>query len=168
MKRDDAHKAADDKVCRDFLAGIATADEKAARAALARRIRDQMPVSLTRELLALAIDPDTKSVLPNVVPTRKVKFENPSSGHPPTWRRDAEIKHLMATQYLPEEADKAMKPLLRRYRKIDRLSRPEQRQLIGAIERARTGRGVLEAVYARAMQAHHISRRVAQRIWLGK
>jgi hypothetical protein len=168
--REEAHKAKDDELCREFLAGNylepGSHEEKEARAALARRIRDQMPISLTRELLALAIDPDTKSSLPNMAPTRKIKFENPTTGHASTWRRDAEIRYLIERKYLPEEAAKATARVLKSYRKISD-ERP-LRRLIEAVERARTGHGVLEAVYARVAKVHGISRRAVQRIWRGK
>jgi len=48
-------------------------EEKELRAALARTVRDQMK-GHSGELLALAIDPFTPSKLPNMRPTRKVKF----------------------------------------------------------------------------------------------
>jgi hypothetical protein len=48
-------------------------EEKELRAALARSIRDQMN-GYAGELLALAIDPFTKSSWPHMRPTTKVKF----------------------------------------------------------------------------------------------
>jgi hypothetical protein len=59
--------------------------EKNARAALARIIRDKMG-GLSGELLALAIDPHTKSKWPDMRPARKIKFEMP--GRQSTLMRD--------------------------------------------------------------------------------
>jgi hypothetical protein len=82
-----SRKAADDELSRKLLLGE-PCDQGAARAALARRIRDQMPGSFTRELLAMAIDPDTKSQFIGMMPTRRIKFESVRRGQKSTWRRD--------------------------------------------------------------------------------
>jgi hypothetical protein len=60
-------------------------DERTARAALARIIREKMN-GFSGELLALAIDPQTKSSWPDMKPARKIKFEKP--GRPSTLMRD--------------------------------------------------------------------------------
>jgi hypothetical protein len=179
-ERDDADKAKDDELCRQFLADsflvLSAQEEREARAALARRIRDQMPVSITRELLALAVDPDAAPSIPGMVPTRKFLFENAAKGQPSEWRRHSHIRYLMKKQYLPEVAAKALTSarkerarIIRRYKAEGReppLS--EQRRLDKMIENARTGRGLLEAMYVRAEEVHRISRSTAQRIWRGK
>ena len=100
-ERNEEDKARDDELSRELLAGKlskrmgavtyfepGSPEEKKARAALARRIRDQMPGSLTRELLALAIDPDSKSHFIGMVPARKINFGNLKKGHSSRWRRD--------------------------------------------------------------------------------
>jgi hypothetical protein len=105
-----AEKVADDELSMALLAGATTkpggsvqylepdsAEEKRARSALARRIRDHMP-GFTGELLALAIDPDTKSRFVGMVPTRKIRFENLKKGHASRWRRDLIIAHFIEKQ----------------------------------------------------------------------
>jgi hypothetical protein len=62
-------------------------DEAAARAALARIVRDHMP-GFSGELLALAIDPATPSKVPGMTPTRRVQFESPGRGKSSNWARD--------------------------------------------------------------------------------
>jgi hypothetical protein len=81
MKRANDDKMADDMLALELLAGSPNGRnskhfsqrEKQLRAALARRIRDQMG-GYTGELLALAIDPFTASAWPGMKPTTKLKF----------------------------------------------------------------------------------------------
>src|SRR5580692_7700135 len=84
---EESRKGSDDELARKLLLGE-PCNQGDARAALARRIRDQMPGSFTRELLALAIDPETKSRFIGMVPARRIKFESVRRGRKPTWRRD--------------------------------------------------------------------------------
>jgi hypothetical protein len=63
-------------------------EEREARAALARRVRDSMS-GFSGELLALAIDPLTPSSIPGMKPTRRVRFESPARGKSSTWARDS-------------------------------------------------------------------------------
>jgi hypothetical protein len=92
-------KISDEKLCLRLLAGYSvddgklgfprsgSAEEWAARAALARCIRDHMK-GFTAELLALAIDPRTPSPPPMVTrPIRFIRFDKPR-GKPPTMMRD--------------------------------------------------------------------------------
>ncbi len=87
MARTDDEKIADEWLCLRLLAGYAedeqgrvvtsylrhnSYEEREARAALARRLRDIGPLGSTLELLALAIDPRTPSNLPGMRPTRKI------------------------------------------------------------------------------------------------
>jgi hypothetical protein len=67
-----ARKEADDVLARRLLTREiepGSIEEPAARAALARRIRDLMTTGFVRELLALAIDPTTPSYL-GIEPTK--------------------------------------------------------------------------------------------------
>jgi hypothetical protein len=84
---EESRKVADDQLARKLLLGE-PCDQGEARAALARCIRDQMPGSFTRELLAMAIDPETKSRFIGMAPTRRIKFESVRRGQKSTWRRD--------------------------------------------------------------------------------
>jgi hypothetical protein len=93
-KRSDAEREADEIASIRLLGGYGvdemynidrpkhnSAEERELRAALARTIRDQM-TGLSAELLAMAIDPHTPSPLPQMRPTRCIKFETP--GQPST------------------------------------------------------------------------------------
>jgi hypothetical protein len=64
-----------------------SAEERNARAALARTVRDFMP-GFSGELLALAIDPRTPSKIPGMAPTRRIRFESPARGKSSQWARD--------------------------------------------------------------------------------
>jgi hypothetical protein len=92
-------KIADEKLCLRLLAGYSvddgklgfppsgSAEEWAARAALARVIRDHMK-GFTGEFLALAIDPRTPSAAPlSTRPIRFIRFDKPR-GRSPTIMRD--------------------------------------------------------------------------------
>jgi hypothetical protein len=62
-------------------------EERQARAALARIVRDHVP-GFSGELLALAIDPLTPSKIPGMKPARRVAFTSPARGRSSTWARD--------------------------------------------------------------------------------
>jgi hypothetical protein len=100
--RDDDSKMADEELSLQLLAGLHTSangkpiinylphnspEEKLARAALARIVRDHMS-GFSGELLALAIDPRTKSKMVSMKPTRHIRFQSPAQGRPSTWARD--------------------------------------------------------------------------------
>jgi hypothetical protein len=100
MTRTDDERMADEVLSIQLLAGFDvdtgkqisfthnSADERKARAALARIIREKMN-GFSGELLALALDPQTKSTWPDMRPARKIKFEKP--GRPSTLIRDKRI-----------------------------------------------------------------------------
>jgi hypothetical protein len=69
-----------------------SAAEKKARAALARIVRENM-AGFSGELLALAIDPQTKSTWPDMRPARKIKFEKPG-------RRSTLIRDKLIVDYI--------------------------------------------------------------------
>ena len=92
-------KIADEKLCLWLLTGYSVDDGKigfpksgsteewAARAALARRIRDDMG-GFTGDFLACAVDPRTPLAPPSVArPIRRIRFDKPR-GKPPTVMRD--------------------------------------------------------------------------------
>ena len=105
-------KVADEKLCLWLLTGYSVDDGKygkvgfpksgskeewAARAALARAVRDQM-AGFSGEFLALTIDPRTPSPPPMVTrPVRAVKFNKPR-GKPPTVMRD-----LLVVDYITRQ-----------------------------------------------------------------
>lgn len=163
---DRARKASDDELARELLAGKVSkhggvvtyikpgSQEEKARAALARRIRDLTPRGFTFELLALAIDPETKSDFIEMVPTRKIKFENPKTGNRSQWQRDLLIADFIRRQ-LPKEAIK----------KVDRakVAGKKGKKLTKIIESR--GRGILEAAYAAACEKYGISRATVQEVW---
>jgi len=106
----DEEAIADDKLIMRLLAGFHVDErgrevtsylqpnsvaEKKARTALARQLRDGTLSFFAKELLALAIDPSTPSPMPNMRPTRKIKFENPTRGNPSTWARDLAIIYFI-------------------------------------------------------------------------
>jgi hypothetical protein len=107
--RTDDQKIADELLSLRLLAGYQTDkhgreqtsylksnsyEEKQARAALARCVRDNMK-GLVGECLALAIDPYTASASPTMKPTRRVRFESPARGKSSTWARDLAIVHFI-------------------------------------------------------------------------
>jgi hypothetical protein len=111
--RSEAQQVADHEAAFELLAGFATAnnkravtkypkdrDEKRGRQALAREVRHHMP-GFVGELLALAIDPTTKSKIPaatqsgRMQPTRRIRFESPARGPGSTWARDLLLIHAM-------------------------------------------------------------------------
>jgi hypothetical protein len=63
-------------------------DESKSRAALARQLRNGTLGGIARELLALAIDPETPSAIPDMRPLHKIEFKNPARRNKPTWARD--------------------------------------------------------------------------------
>jgi hypothetical protein len=69
-------------------------EEKDARAAMARRIRDFMQGFLA-EVIALAIDPNTPSHIIGLKPLRMVRFESVARGKASTWRRDLRVLHFI-------------------------------------------------------------------------
>jgi hypothetical protein len=73
-------------------------DEKLARAALAKQLREGRLGGFAKELLALAIDPWTESTWPGMKPTRKIKFTNATPGPSTTWARDLLIVHFIRQQ----------------------------------------------------------------------
>jgi len=92
-------KIADEKLCLRLLAGYSvddgkvgfpqagSAEEWAARAALARIIREYVK-GFVGEYLALAIDPRTPSRSATARPIRFVRFDKPRGSRPPTTLRD--------------------------------------------------------------------------------
>jgi hypothetical protein len=72
-------------------------EEREARAALARCVRDHMR-SFTGELLALAIDPHTSSRYIGMTATRRVRFESPARGKPAEWQRNLIIAEFIRKQ----------------------------------------------------------------------
>jgi hypothetical protein len=62
-------------------------EERNARAALARLVRDRMG-GFSGELLALAIDSRSPSIWPDMKPTRRIEFKSPGRGKNSTLMRD--------------------------------------------------------------------------------
>jgi hypothetical protein len=157
MKRPQENRIADDELSLDLLAGARLAtngsktaaairyfdsnseEEKLARQALARRVRDFMP-GLTGELLALAIDPDTPSKYTGMVPTRRVEFKNVGTGFPSQWRRD-----LIVIDFIRKQLN-AMWPA-------------------GPIPIDDIPKRKLEAAYAAAEKEYNLRRSTLQAIW---
>jgi hypothetical protein len=98
--RTDDEKIADEELAMHLLAGKVgdhrgrkitsylkhnSQDERLARSALARLVRESMR-GLTGELLALALDPRTPSLTLGMRPTRKIRFEK--QGKADNWVRD--------------------------------------------------------------------------------
>jgi hypothetical protein len=82
-------------------------DEKRARAILAKQVREGRLGGITKELLALAIDPWSGSTWPGMRPVRKIRFNSATTGPPSTWARDLVVvdfirKHLR--EGFPEDA----------------------------------------------------------------
>jgi hypothetical protein len=104
---DRARKMADEEVVVGFFAGDGTdaprypahnsKEEKTARAALARIVRDHMP-GFSGEILALAIDPVTPSRFIGMKPLRTIRFESVARGKTSTWRRDLRVAHFIRTE----------------------------------------------------------------------
>jgi hypothetical protein len=98
---------ADEEIIVGFFAGDGTEaprypthnskEEKKARAALARVVRDHIP-GFSGEILALAIDPDTPSRFVGMKPLRTVRFESVARGRASTWRRDLHIAHFIRAE----------------------------------------------------------------------
>ena len=113
-KRPDAEKMADEEAIVCFFAGDGTnaprypkhnsREEKNARAAMARRVRDFMQ-GFSAEMIALAIDPDTPSRIPGLKPLRKIRFESVARGKASTWRRD-----LRVADFIRREIGKSDQP----------------------------------------------------------
>jgi hypothetical protein len=121
---DDREKVADEMLIMRLLAGFHvdkngregtsflasnSFEERKARTILARQLRDGKLGYLTRELLALAIDPRTPSAMPGMQPTRKIKFESPARGKPSTWARDLAIVYFIKNELYEHRDDKSWK-----------------------------------------------------------
>jgi hypothetical protein len=70
-------------------------DERRAREALARQVREGRLGGFVKEFLALAIDPWTESTHLGMRPLRKVEFKSATPGPAPTWARDLLIIDFM-------------------------------------------------------------------------
>jgi hypothetical protein len=88
----------DDKPIEPLFLDSDSPDEKLARIALAKQLRDGRLGGLAKELLALAIDPWTESTWPGMRPTRKIKFTSATPGPPSTWARDLLVVHFIREQ----------------------------------------------------------------------
>jgi hypothetical protein len=73
-------------------------DEKRARAALAKQLREGRLGGFARELLALAIDPWTKTAWEGMRPTLKITFASATPGPRATWARDLLIVYFIREQ----------------------------------------------------------------------
>jgi hypothetical protein len=73
-------------------------DERRAREALAKQLREGRLGGPAKELLALAIDPWTETTWPGMKPTRKIKFIGATPGPSATWARDLLIVHFIREQ----------------------------------------------------------------------
>jgi len=146
----DAEKAADLEIVLRLLAGLTDdgktdyeltgEQEKQARAALARLVRDQM-TGIEAELLALAIDPDTPSRIPGLPPTRKIQFGPITQGPGATWARDQLVIHCINEELHSQgKQQEHLSPELRK---------PPQ----------------MEAAYAVAKSRFKLSRSSVQSIW---
>jgi hypothetical protein len=114
-KRSDGEKMADEALSIGLLAGFDvdtgitknltrnSPEERKARAALARLIRDKM-LGFSGELLAMAIDPRTPSTWPGMKPTRRIRFENP--GRASTLMRDKHVVDFIRKQRFNGTANK--------------------------------------------------------------
>jgi hypothetical protein len=106
MEKTDEEKAADEMLILRLLAGFHedengraitsrldkdSPEERQARKVLAQQLRDGILNPITRELLALAIDPETPSPHPTMRPTRKVVFQRPPKGGTLDWARERVI-----------------------------------------------------------------------------
>jgi hypothetical protein len=101
VETDEEQKVAEELLIMRLLAGFDDAhpekpnflepnsqDEKMARAALARQIREGRLGGFVKELLALAVDPWAESAHPGMKPLRKIEFKSATPGPPSTWARD--------------------------------------------------------------------------------
>lgn len=105
---DRERKMADEELIVKFFAGDGSAryrhpapdspEELRARAVLARTVREYVP-GFSGELLALALDPDTKSRMIGMKPTRKIKFESVKRGLPSMWRRNVLIAGFIRSDF---------------------------------------------------------------------
>lgn len=108
-------------------------EERNARAALARVVRDQMR-GFSGELLALAIDPRTASTWPNMKPARKIRFESPGRGKGSTLMRDKLIVDFIRRQRFNGTTDK-IDPHLAAAEKHFGLKRSRVHQIWNAYEK---------------------------------
>jgi hypothetical protein len=72
-----------------------SSEERKARAVLARQIRDGTLGGIARELLALAIDPQTSSPIPGMGPIWEIQLKSKARRHKPTWARDLLVAHFI-------------------------------------------------------------------------
>jgi hypothetical protein len=72
-------------------------EERQAREALARLVRDKMK-GFSGELLALAIDPRTLSPWQDMKPTRRIRFESPGRGKSSTLMRDKRVVDFIRSE----------------------------------------------------------------------
>jgi hypothetical protein len=70
-------------------------EERNARAVLARQIREGTLGGIARELLALAIDPQTPSPIPNMRPIWEIQLKSKARRHKPTWARDRLVVYFI-------------------------------------------------------------------------
>ncbi len=80
-------------------------EEQKARKLLAQQLRDGSIAYYTRELLALAIDPETPSAVPGLSPARKIVFQKPPKGGSLTWARDRVIIYEIKKRIWQGETD---------------------------------------------------------------
>lgn len=93
-----------DSGCTSFLKHNSP-EERKARAALARLVRDQMG-GFSGELLALAIDSRTPSTWPDMKPTRRIHFKSPGRGKSSTLMRDKLVVDFIRKQRFNGTTDK--------------------------------------------------------------
>lgn len=86
-------------------------EERKARRMLARQLRDGTLGGIASELLALAIDPDTPSKVPDMRPILEIEFKSKARRNKSTWARDKLVVHFIkqwlwtnaGTDRLPKE-----------------------------------------------------------------